>query len=1250
MPDALEADFPGTHRFAVRRRLGAGAYGVVYEAFDRERGGVVALKTLRSGNVEALYRLKREFRALADITHPNLVTLYELLTDGEQWFFTLELVEGCNFLQYVRAQPEAAAPLGAAGGPGSTVSEPTLDSITGAGGGSLAERSTSFDSDRLRDALRQAVSGLAALHDAGKLHRDIKPSNVLVTREGRVVLLDFGLVTELDPFGDDRSLSLVGTPAYMSPEQGSRIPVSEKSDWYSLGIVLYEALADRQPFGGSFMEMMWEKGHSEPTPPQTLLPGVPDDLNALCVALLRRDPNARPAAGEILRRLGGTPTATPPAAEASPLSLRPGPFVGRQAHLSALREAFEASRSGQAVSVYIHGTSGIGKSALVRRFLEELRKDDVVILTGRCYERESLPFKALDSLVDSLSQYLKRLPVEQAEALLPTDVLALARVFPVLRRLEAVASTRRRTAEIADSFELRRRAFAALRELLTRLASKRDVVLFIDDLQWGDVDSAALLDELTRPPDAPALLLIVCYRGEEAATSPLLQKLLTRPEAADARRLAVEELPPSEARELALALLGTNPSVLLSQADVIVRESAGNPFFIDGLARFGGLGETTTIDDMVRARVLQLPEPARHLLEFVVVAGQPLDAEVAEYAADAGETNALTVLRAGHLVRLRVRAERREIETYHDRIREAVVAQLSPDTLRRNHLRLAMSLEASGRADPEALALHFREAGDAERAAEFAAVAAERAVQALAFDRAAGLYRAALELGPPDDTPARRDLNRKLGDALANASRGKEAARAYLAAAEGASRAEMLELERRAADQLLRSGHIDEALPILERITGRVGLTLVQPSWRTLLLLLAERALIRLRGVHFRERDPSQIPPEDLIRLDTYWDLQSGVSLINAARAREFQNRFYLLALKAGDPYRASLALATEAVYHSAFGGYKKRRRAHLALGESRSLAERIKHPYTMATVPRIASSIALWEGRWKDCWHQGQVAEAILRERCTGVAWDLDWIHIFCCASLRWMGELRELSLRLPLLIREAMDRDDMLVVASLRLRNSYMTSLASDEPEMARDTLRQVIEKWSGKGFQQQHYFALVSAVEIALFESNAKGAWQLLSSDWPRFERSRLIRIQLFRLEASFLRARCALACAAQIDLSTRARETFLRSAARDARRIEREAAPWAMPLATLTRSGIAVAHRDLRLARRLLGAAEEALANVDMGLYAAAARRRRGELFGGNEGRALMGDADAWMAGQDIRNPGRMADMLAPGRWS
>jgi len=1244
--------FPETERFSVRRRLGAGAYGVVYEAFDRERGSLVALKTLRPGNVEALYRLKREFRALADISHPNLATLYELLIEGEQWFFTMELIDGANFLHYVRGRSASLAAR-SPGRLGSTVSETHGNSEIDPGETTPAGLSClRFDSDRLREALRQAVSGLSALHDAGKLHRDIKPSNVLVTPEGRVVMLDFGLVTEFDPLEEDRSLTLVGTPAYMAPELGTRTPVSESSDWYSLGVMLYEALTERPPFSGSFVDMMWAKGHSEPPAPRTLLPDIPADLDALCTDLLRRDPKTRPTAAEILQRLGGPAVAAPRSLEASPLSLRPGPFVGRKRELAELREAFQVSRRGQAVTVLVHGTSGIGKSALVRRFLEEVRNENVVFLAGRCYERESMPYKALDSLVDALSRYLKRLSPERTEALLPNDVLALARVFPVLRRVEAVVGTRRKSVEIADAFELRRRAFAALRELLARLARQRDVVLFIDDLQWGDADSAALLEELLRPPDPPAILLIACYRSEEAATSPLLQKLLARSEAADVRRLAIEELPAVEAHALALALLETNPSVSPSHAEVIARESAGNPFFINELARFrqsGAPAEAATLDDMVGARVQLLPEEARRLLEVVAVAGRPVQAEVADSAAGLGdESGALAILRAGHMVRARGTSDRPEIETYHDRIREAVVAQIPPETLRDHHRRLAVALEASGRADPEELSLHLQEAGDARRAAEFAILAAERAVQTLAFDRAAHHYRAALELGPVGDVHSIRTLTVKMGDALLNAGRGADAARAYLEAARISGEAEAMELEGRAAAQLVRSARLDDAMPLYERLTGRVGLTLLQPSWRTHLQYLVERALIRLRGIGFRPMDAARIPAEQLIRLDTYWALFSGVTLINTSRGREFQSRHLLLALKAREPYRAALALAWESGYAGAAGGWRKRARSEELFRKALDLAESVQNPHAIAMAHMCRCAATLFVGRFKISWESGRAAEAIYRERCTGVAWEILFSKFVSQRALFYLGGLRELSQSLPALIREARERDDRLAVATFGIRNSYVTHLARDDPETARENLRRMVGGLAGKAFTNPAYWAMIADGEIALFERRVDEARKLLLEQWAGFVRSRLDRLPFYRIEALQLRARLALASA--VRSSGGPHENLLRDAARDARLIERERTPWGLTLARLVRAGIAATRSEPEEAVRLLQHTEEELEGLDMALYAAAARRRRGELLGGEEGRSLVEAADAWMSGQDIKNPARMADMLAPGRWS
>src|SRR5439155_21091980 len=134
-----------------------------------------------------------------------------------------------------------------------------------------------------------------ALHAAGKLHRDLQSSNVLVTPAGRVVVSDFGLAAPAGCDGANGPCELVGTVHYMAPEQGAERPVSPASDWYSVGVMLYQALTGRLPFAqvsGSMWDYLRLKAAADPPPPSAVVQGLPPDLNDLCVALLRREPTA----------------------------------------------------------------------------------------------------------------------------------------------------------------------------------------------------------------------------------------------------------------------------------------------------------------------------------------------------------------------------------------------------------------------------------------------------------------------------------------------------------------------------------------------------------------------------------------------------------------------------------------------------------------------------------------------------------------------------------------------------------------------------------------------------------------------------------------------------------------------------------------------------------------------------------------------------------------------------------------------
>jgi serine/threonine protein kinase len=1266
-----EQEFRGTERFRIQRCLGAGGFGVVYQAFDQQRGESVALKALRDGSVEALFRLKREFRALADIAHPNLVRLHELLGEGDQWFFTMELIEGMDFLQFVGGAPfreraDSAERTLPAPSPHSSPVSPPMPSaaardhlaigVEGAGDPDSTGPGPQLDTERLRFGLRQAVWGIQALHRAGQLHRDIKPSNVLVARDGRVVLLDFGVVTDLSVAGSKRSISVVGTPAYMSPEQGSARPLSEATDWYSLGVMLFEALTGQWPFTGSFIEMMWDKRHKDAAAPRDLAPGVPSDLDALCVDLLRREPSQRPGGDEILARLGAVQAATYRPSGTAPSAPATAPFVGREEHLRALGRGLEATRAGTAVVVRLHGPSGAGKTAIARRFLQTARRSGAVVLSGRCYERESVPYKALDSLIDALSQFLKKLPVAEAREILPRDVLALARLFPVLRRVEPIAGARRRVLEIPDSQELRRRAFAALRELLARLAEQHDVVLFIDDLQWGDVDSAALLADLLHPPHPPSLLLLACYRASEAAASPFLKRFLSPGGAGcgpDAMDLPVGLLSQSEARDLTLALLGTEASPI--GADEIARESGGNPFFLSELVRYAQAGidpseagrvareavaAKVTLEEVIRSRIRRLPDSSRRLLEVLAVAGAPLRPALARHAAGLeGDDAPLDFLRVNHLIRTRASGDRDEIEPYHDRIRETVVGQLSPEAIRDHHRLLALALEGSGSADPESLALHFQEAGELDRAAEYAAAAAQRATEALAFDRAARLYRLARELRAGNGA-ARRTLCVRLGDALVNAGRGAEAAQVYLEAVDGSAAADALELERRAAEQYLSSGHIREGIATLRRVLAKVGLRMAASPRAALVSMIFRRLILRLRGIGFKEHDSTQVPAATLARIDVCWSAAKGLILSDLIRGFDFHARHALLALRAGEPYRVARALTIEAA-NSGQGGGRTRGRTSQMLEEAMAIAKRIDHPHAIGFALSVAGVTAYLEGRWKDAREFTQRAESVLRERCRGVAWDLDNTHYYALLVLFFLGELKQLGEALPGLLKEAQDRGDLYAVTSMRTRLSYLVRLANDEPARAREELREAIAIWPADVFRLQHWYEMIGQVESLLYAGEGPSAWGVVRERWPLLERSFILRAQSIRIQSLSFRARAAIAAddpeAAAL-------------AEKDAGRIERERMPWGNALAKLLRAGVASVREEKTEAIAYLEAAERDLVAADMALHATVARRRRGQLAGGTDGAALVAAANEWMAAQSIRNPERMAAMLAPGKWS
>ncbi|HND55561.1 MAG TPA: serine/threonine-protein kinase, partial [Pirellulaceae bacterium] len=456
---------------------------------------------------------------------------YELYNDDGKWYFTMELLEGVDILTYLRLAPTDAPStnISAAAPVSSPISAPTSVSAAPAthdgsalgpppdvavdshrrdsqavesqavapsaawlasAGSTVDLRAGHFAVDdaeaaardrKLRSVFVQLLRGLAHLHQCNVLHRDLKPSNIWVTTEGRVVILDYGLALEIPRDGQivTSKKSILGTATHMSPEQGACQTITEASDWYSFGVILYEALTGELPFYGTLVQLVVDKQFKNPKPPRDHNSRVPADLNDLCMALLNREPEKRPGPDRILAVLDGT---ADPQLLAAPRDSTALKLVGRERQLADLREAYKALENGQTTNLFVSGRSGMGKSTLVEAFLGELRHTNAAVIFGRCYEQESVPFKALDSLIDSLTTFLlvaQETP-GQVELYMPRDAALLVRLFPVLGQVEVFSSAPQRAADIVDQKELKRRGIAALRELLGRIGDQRPLVLYID--------------------------------------------------------------------------------------------------------------------------------------------------------------------------------------------------------------------------------------------------------------------------------------------------------------------------------------------------------------------------------------------------------------------------------------------------------------------------------------------------------------------------------------------------------------------------------------------------------------------------------------------------------------------------------------------------------------------------------------------------------------------------------------------------
>jgi hypothetical protein len=231
---------------------------------------------------------------------------------------------------------------------------------------------------------------------------------------------------------------------------------------------------------------------------------------------------------------------------------------------------------------------------------------------------------------------------------------------------------------------------------------------------------------------------------------------------------------------------------------------------------------------------------------------------------------------------------------------------------------------------------------------------------------------------------------------------------------------------------------------------------------------------------------------------------------------------------------------------------------------------------------------------------------------------------------------------------LKEARERDALYAETILKTRIGFLACLTTDDVTGAETAVRQGMERWSHKGFHNQHYYEMVASAETQLYAGDGAGASASMERKWRDLRRTLLLRVQPVLIESVHLRARTAIAAAR--GATARQRAALVAQAERGASEIRKTRAAWATGLAELTSSGTATLRGSAPDAIRHLEAAEDIFERERMGLFGAVARRRRGELLGTSDGDSLVQSANAWMREQSITNPDRFADMLAPGEFA